>query len=109
MAQPNSGIGNVTTNTGLVEMAMAYSRSRVLCAAARLGLADALGDEVRSVGFLAEKMPGRCRCAVPPASRTRGHRRHGRDHARTFSADSFWQTAAERCASVRLVSRHLLG
>jgi hypothetical protein len=55
MAQPNSGIGNVTTNTALVEMAMAYSRSRVLCAAARLGVADALGDEVRSVGFLAEK------------------------------------------------------
>jgi len=55
MAQPNSGIGNVTTNTGLVEMAMAYSRSRMLLAAARLGVADALGDEVRSVGFLAEK------------------------------------------------------
>src|SRR5580692_10709168 len=54
MAQPNSGIGNVTANTGLVEMAMAYSRSRVLCAAACLGVADALGDEVRSVGFLAE-------------------------------------------------------
>ena len=32
MAQPNSGIGNVTTNMKLVEMAMAYSRSRVLCA-----------------------------------------------------------------------------
>jgi hypothetical protein len=55
LAQPDSGIGNVTTNTGLVEMAMAYSRSRVLCAAARLGVADELGDEVRSVGFLAEK------------------------------------------------------
>ena len=55
MAQPNSGIGNVTANTKLVEMAMAYSRSRVLCAAARLGVADALGDEVRSIGFLAEK------------------------------------------------------
>jgi hypothetical protein len=55
MAQPNSGIGNVTANTGLVEMAMAYSRSRVICAAARLGVADALGDEVCSVGFLAEK------------------------------------------------------
>jgi hypothetical protein len=54
MAQPDGSIGNVTTNTGLVEMAMAYSRSRVLCAAARLGIADALGDEVRSVGFLAE-------------------------------------------------------
>ena len=55
MAQPNSGIGNVITNTGLVEMAMAYSRSRMLCAAARLGVADALGDEERSVGFLAER------------------------------------------------------
>ena len=55
MAQPDGGIGNVITNTALVEMAMAYSRSRVLCAAARLGVADALGDEVRSVGLLAEK------------------------------------------------------
>ena len=55
MTQPESGIGNVTTNTGLVEMAMAYSRSRVLCAAARLGVADALGDEVRSISFLSEK------------------------------------------------------
>src|ERR1017187_10139894 len=54
MAQPNSGIGNVTTNTGLVEMAMAYSRSRVLFAAARLGVADALGDEVRNVNHVAE-------------------------------------------------------
>jgi hypothetical protein len=36
-------------------MAMAYSRSRILCAAARLGVADALADEVRSVAFLAEK------------------------------------------------------
>jgi len=55
MARPNSGIGNVTSNSALVEMAMAYSRSRVLSAAARLGIADALGDEVRNVGFLAEK------------------------------------------------------
>jgi hypothetical protein len=49
-----SGIGNVIPNPGLVEMAMAYSRSRVLCAAARLGVADALGDEVRGLAFLAE-------------------------------------------------------
>jgi hypothetical protein len=55
MVEPNRGIGNVTRNTGLVEMAMAYSRSRALCTAARLGVADALGDEVCSVGFLAEK------------------------------------------------------
>ena len=55
MVQLSGGIGNVTTNTGLLEMAMAYSRSRVLCAAARLGIADALGDDERSVAFLAEK------------------------------------------------------
>ncbi len=55
MVETTSGIGNVITNTGLVEMAMAYSRSRMLCAAARLGVADALGDEVRSITFLAEK------------------------------------------------------
>jgi hypothetical protein len=55
MAKPYSGIGNVTKNAGLVEMAMAYSRSRILCAAARLGVADALGDKVCSVGFLAGK------------------------------------------------------
>ena len=54
MARPSGGIGNVTANTGLVEMAMGYSRSRVLCAAARLGIADALGDEVRSINRLAE-------------------------------------------------------
>lgn len=55
MAQSNGGIGNVTPNAQLVEMAMAYSRSRLLCAAARLGIADALGDEVRDIGFLAKK------------------------------------------------------
>jgi hypothetical protein len=54
MAQLNGGIGNVTPNAGLVEIAMAYSRSRMLCSAARLGIADALGDEVRSIGFLAQ-------------------------------------------------------
>lgn len=53
MAGPG-GIGNVAANTGLLEMAMAYSRSRVLCTAARLGVADALGDGVRSVDDLAE-------------------------------------------------------
>lgn len=54
MTESATGIGNVTTNSGLVEMAMAYSRSRILCAAARLGVADALGDEVRSADQLAE-------------------------------------------------------
>jgi hypothetical protein len=43
-----SGIGNVTANTVLLEMAMAYSRSCVLSAGARLGVADALGDAERS-------------------------------------------------------------
>jgi hypothetical protein len=55
MTESNSGIGNVIANTGLVDMAMAYSRSRMLCAAAHLGVADALGEEVRSVTYLAEK------------------------------------------------------
>jgi hypothetical protein len=54
MIERTSGIGNVTPNPELVEMAMAYSRSRMLCAAARLGIADALGDDERSVRYLAE-------------------------------------------------------
>jgi hypothetical protein len=54
MAQPVGGIGNVTPNAALMEMAMSYARSRILCAAARLGVADALGDEMRSVEHLAE-------------------------------------------------------
>ncbi|HEY4009534.1 MAG TPA: methyltransferase [Acidobacteriaceae bacterium] len=54
MAQTSGGIGNVTANNSLLEMAMAYSRSRLLCAAARLGVADALGDETRDIAFLAE-------------------------------------------------------
>ena len=54
MSKLTAGIGNVTPNTGLVEMAMAYSRSRILCAAARLGIADALGGDERSVEYLAE-------------------------------------------------------
>jgi hypothetical protein len=54
MVQGSTGIGNVIANAELVEMAMSYSRSRMLCAAARLGIADALGDEVRSADFLAE-------------------------------------------------------
>jgi hypothetical protein len=35
-------------------MAMSYARSRMLCAAARLGVADALADEVRSADDLAK-------------------------------------------------------
>jgi hypothetical protein len=37
----------------LVEIAMAYQRSRVLCAAARLGVADALKEGERSVQEIA--------------------------------------------------------
>jgi hypothetical protein len=46
-------IGKVTRDSALVEMAMAHSRSRMVCAAARLGIADALGDSERSVEDLA--------------------------------------------------------
>jgi len=54
MAATSGGIGNVTGNPALVEMAMAYSRSRIVCAAARLGIADALAGGERSVGDLAK-------------------------------------------------------
>jgi hypothetical protein len=51
MDQP--GIGNVAPNEALVKMAMSYARSRMVCVAARLGVADALGAEVRRVDQLA--------------------------------------------------------
>lgn len=51
MVQP--GIGNVAPNAALVQMAMSFARSRIVCAAARLGVADALGEEVRSVDEVA--------------------------------------------------------
>jgi O-methyltransferase domain/Dimerisation domain len=47
------GIGNVTAATDLLEMAMAYSRSCVLCAGARLGVADAMRDAERSAQDIA--------------------------------------------------------
>lgn len=53
MTRQGARIGNVTVAAGLVEMAMAYSRSRVLCAAARLGVADALAGGERTVEELA--------------------------------------------------------
>jgi hypothetical protein len=54
MSSTSAGIGNVTQNPTLVEMAMAYSRSRMVCAAARLGIADALAGGERSVDDLAK-------------------------------------------------------
>lgn len=53
MSSSRGAIGNVAKSPELVEMAMGYSRSRVLGAAARLGIADALGDGERSVEELA--------------------------------------------------------
>src|SRR5438034_10997560 len=47
------GIGNVTDSSVLVEMAMGYARGRALCAAARLGIADLLGDDGKRVDQLA--------------------------------------------------------
>ena len=49
-------------NMKLVEIATAYQRSRVLCAAARLGVADALKKGERSVQEIAAS------CAAQPAS-----------------------------------------
>ncbi len=49
-------------NQPLTEIAMGYFRSRALCAAARLGVADALGDEDRTVDHLAAV------CGAEPAA-----------------------------------------
>ncbi len=49
-------------NSKLTEMAMGYFRSRALCAAARLRVADALGDEERTVKHLAAA------CGAEPAA-----------------------------------------
>jgi hypothetical protein len=54
MTQPHGGIGNLTPNPAQVQIATSYTRSRLVCAAARLGVADVLQDEVRSVDWLAE-------------------------------------------------------
>jgi hypothetical protein len=62
MAGTNGAIGNVAQNKTLTGIAMGYSRSRVLCAAARLGVADALGDDERTVDQLASM------CGAEPAS-----------------------------------------
>lgn len=62
MAGANGAIGNVVQNNTLTGMAMGYSRSRALCAAARLGVADALGDDERTLEQLA------ILCEAEPAS-----------------------------------------
>jgi hypothetical protein len=55
-------IGNVTASTDLLEMAMAFGPSCVLCAAARLGVADALGDAERKASEVATA------CSADPSS-----------------------------------------
>jgi len=54
MGEKTGAIGNVISNTALVEMAMGYSRSRILCAAARLGVADSLANGEREIGDIAK-------------------------------------------------------
>jgi hypothetical protein len=53
MPATKAAIGNVIQNKALTEMAMGYARSRAVCAAARLGVADELGKGERSVDELA--------------------------------------------------------
>jgi ubiquinone/menaquinone biosynthesis C-methylase UbiE len=53
MSKSGSAIGNVADTNILVEMAMGYARSRALCAAARLELADRFGDGERTIAQLA--------------------------------------------------------
>jgi O-methyltransferase domain/Dimerisation domain len=55
-------IGNVTASTELLEMAMAFGPSCVLCAAACLGVADALDDAERSASEVAAA------CKADPSS-----------------------------------------
>ena len=62
MTATEGGIGNVIPTPRLVEMAMGYSRSRVLCAAARLGIADALAGGERAIEDLAAA------CQADPAA-----------------------------------------
>ncbi len=53
MSASQAGVGNVIKNKPLTEMAMAFARGRALCAAARLGVGDALGDKERPLDDLA--------------------------------------------------------
>jgi hypothetical protein len=53
MAEAGGQIGNVGRNETLTAMAMGYARSRALSAAARLGVADALGNDGRTIDELA--------------------------------------------------------
>ena len=109
MAQSDSAIGNVTPNAELVQMAMSYSRSCTLCAAARLGIADALGDEVRSVDHLAET----CQANVDALYRLlRALASIGITEETTpkhFRLTHVRKTAAEGGGPVGMASRHLLG
>jgi hypothetical protein len=62
MRGDGGAIGNVIKNSTLTEIAMGYCRSRVLCAAARLGVADAFDGGERTVDQLAS------RCKADPDS-----------------------------------------
>lgn len=55
-------IGNVIASNELLDMAMSFGPSCVLCAATRLGVADALGDAERSASDVAAA------CKADPAS-----------------------------------------
>jgi hypothetical protein len=79
------------------------------CFARLHGVANALGDDVSSVGLLAEECQTDANALYRLLRALASIRRDGGDDARPLSADSFWQTPAEGCVSVRLVSRHLLG
>ena len=53
MSRRGLDAGNESSYAAVIQMALAYRRSSVLCAAARLGIADALGDQTRDVDWLA--------------------------------------------------------
>ncbi|MGA9630448.1 MAG: methyltransferase [Candidatus Acidiferrales bacterium] len=62
MSSTSASTSSAPPNLTLVEMAMAYSRSCMICAAARLGVADALAGGERSIDDLAQA------CAADRAS-----------------------------------------
>jgi hypothetical protein len=54
MSQQGLCAGSEPRYATVIQMALAYRRSSVLCAAARLGVGDALGDQIRDVDTLAD-------------------------------------------------------
>ena len=93
----------------LTAMAMGYFRGRALCAAARLGVADALGRDERSVERLAAACPRRPGRPAPSAARPGELRHRARDPSRLLPPDGTRPAAAQGRSQLGMGRRHLLG